>query len=404
MSLKAIIDTKLLIEKGSWRRDGMMNKIDTREDSLAKQLKYITSFIALLFLTLVLVKPEAALATTVTGSPVSVAINYAEETAVITAGGGGSTKFFVSTDKGKNWEGIDGNVVDISTMLQAKEVEVHFKGNKDTATVIKKLMAEPTDLQVNYEMVNGAGRITYTSTSGIPVEYRKGANGNWRAAYMNMPTSLYELRGNTLYFRTVATVDRRNSKIVQVKIGKRPNAPSVKVDGGKLYVSGVTPGITQYRSGTATDWTTFSTVGAKIKYISLYDLLANKAVSNTPLPAGTIEFRNIGTGKKPTSAVKLIEVPLQRTCTDAIIVTGSTITITETDSKRLYEYTKVERTAAYDVATAKWSSIATNKAVKISKVSVGDRILIRAKSLVDSSKQVIPASTYKEIIIQTITP
>jgi hypothetical protein len=354
--------------------------------------------------TLVLVKPETASATATTGSSVAVALNYADETATITAGGGGSTKFFVSTDNGKNWEGIDGNIVDISTMLKPKAVNVLFKGNKDLTVNTVPLMAEPTDLQVKYEIVSGLGRITFTPPAGQTVEYRKGANGNWRAAYTNMPTSLYELKGNTLYFRTVATAGRRCSKMVQVKIGKRPSAPSVKIDGSKLYVSGVKPGETQYRVGTATDWSTFSTLGAKIKYISLYELLANKVVSNTPLPAGTIEFRNLGSGKKPTSAVKLIEVSQQMICPESITVSGSTITINDPTPKRLYEYAKVERTASYDVATAKWSSISVNKAFKVPKVAAGDRILVRIKSSVDPvTKQTILASTCKEIIIQTIS-
>lgn len=405
MSIKAIIETKMLIEREIMEEELIMKDIlNTQEDRKRKLTKYITSIIMLMFLALVLMKPGVASATTVTGSKVVVAVNYAEETATITAGSGGSTRFFISTDMGKNWEGLDSNTVDISTMLKPKAVEVWFKGNKDTIVEIKQLMVEPADLKVTYEIVNGAGRITFTSPAGTTVEYRKGANGNWRTAITNMPTSLYELRGNTLYFRTSATVDRRCSKIVQVKIGKRPNAPSVKVDGGKLYVSGVTPGVTQYRVGTATDWTTFSTVGTKIKYISLYELLANKTVSNTALPAGIIEFRNLGSGKKPTSAAKLIEVPQQTTCPETIAVSGSTITITDTTPKRVYEYTKVDRTAIYDVATAKWSTIAANKAVKIPKVALGDRILVRVKSYVDASKQVVPASTYKENIIQSITP
>jgi hypothetical protein len=371
-------------------------------DNPAKVLRNIGFIMLLILILMAIIKPDTALASSM-GSQVSVSINYAEETATITAGAGGSTRFFVSTDKGKNWEGIDGNVVDISTMLKPKEVEVWFKGNRDTAENRQILMAEPKDLQVTYEIVNGVGRITFNPPAGTTVEYRKGANGNWRPAYTNMPTSLYELRGTTLYFRTVATVGRRNSKIVQVKISKRPSAPSVKVDGSKLCVSGIKAGVTQYRLDTSSDWITIT--GDKVKDISLYDLLANKVVSNAALPAGNIEFRNLGSGKKPTSAVKLIEVPQQMTCPETITMNGSTVTIIDTTPKRVYEYTKVERTANFDMAKAKWSSISLkNNSFKIPKVAVGDRILIRVKSSVNSStKQVNPASTYKEFIIQSLS-
>ena len=335
---------------------------------------------------------------------VSVAVNYLEETATITAGAGGSTKFFMSTDKGKSWEGIDGNIVDISTLMSTKTVDVQFKGNLDTAALTYTLMAEPTDLTVNISYLTGSGLITFTPPSGTTVEYRKGANGAWKPAYTNMSTALFEVRGNTLYFRTAAMVGRRCSKIVAIKVAKRPSAPSVKLDGSKLVISGVKPGETQYRVNAATAWTTLP--ASTVKEISIYNLLAAGVVSNVPIPAGTIEFRTGGSVKKTNSAPKLIEITGQTVCPDTIAVTGSTIMINDTTTpKRAYEYTILEGSATLDLSKAKWSSIAIGKSVIIPKVAVGNRVLIRIKSSVEATtKQVLLASTYKEYTISAISP
>jgi hypothetical protein len=334
---------------------------------------------------------------------VDVKIDYLEETAIVTKGSANSTRFYMSTDNKKNWEMIDSSgVVDISTILTTKAVIVYFKGNKDTEPAAVTLQGEDKNLSVVYKITDGVGKIEFSPVQ--PVEYRKGANGDWKTATNLMPTSIYEIRGATLYFRTPATAIKRAGKIISIKISKRPTAPSVKLDGSKLSISGLKLGVTQYRVGDSPTWNTFTSPDPKAKSISLYSLLVNGTVSNNPIPAGEIEFRTLGTDKKITSAVKLVEVTTQPITPEAITLVGTTLTIQDTNTKKAYEYTRVEKNSTLNLNTAKWTSVTSKNSLVISKVAIGDKILVRAKSYTDStSKKLILPSTYKELPVTSIT-
>jgi hypothetical protein len=345
-------------------------------------------------------KSEAA------GNQVNVIIDYLEEQAIVTAGtGGSSVKFYMSTDNMKTWELLEAtNVIDISGLLKPKEVSVYFKGNKETTPVQQVLQAEDNSLKATYQIINGAGSILLSGASG-PVEFRKGTNGQWKTATNLMSTAVYELKGTTLYFRTVATSTKRAGKIVTVRVPKKPTAPSVKVDGSKLNISGLKYGETQYRLGDSTTWITFKPLDEKIKILDLATLLFPIPTTNVPLPAGTIEFRTLGSDKKLNSAVKTLEIPAQVQAPNTINLSGTTLTITDNDYKLAYEYTVVENNKTLNLATAKWTTVYSSKNYLIPKVSVGDKIYVRVKSRTDSvTKQTILASTYKEIVVTTISP
>jgi len=335
---------------------------------------------------------------------VGVQINYLEEVANITPGSGLSTKYYMSTDGKKTWEYIDTyGIVDISALLKAKETTIYFKGNKDITPLSVTLLPEDKSFQASYKIIGGEGKISFSGAT-LPVEYRKGANGQWKAATDLMPTALYEMKGATLYFRTTATAMKRAGSMVTIKIAKRATAPSVKLDGSKLYITGFLSGVTQYRVGDSSAWIMFITTDPKIKSMDLKSLLGASLPINTPIPAGVIEVRTIATEKKVASAVKVIEVPLQQSVPDTIQLNGTTITITDTDTSKKYEYAKIDKTTIFDMKTAKWTAIPTSKVVVVKKTFVGDKILVRLKSATDAtSKMVIPASTYKEFIVATIT-
>lgn len=335
-------------------------------------------------------------------SGVNVRIDYIEEVAVITAGSGGSTRFYMSTDK-KNWEVLgDSGIVDVSNIISTKQVTIYFKGNKDTNIVEYPLAAEDKSLVVTFKVVSGAGIIAYTSTS--PVEYKKGEFGTWKTAPNNMSTAIYEIKGATLYYRTPATTTKRAGKIVTVKIPKRPTAPSVKLDGGKLSITGLKQGETQYRVGDSTNWVDFTSLDPKSKSITLQSLLSPTSTGAIVIPAGRIELRTKGNDKKLDSSIKVIEFTQQPIIGDNITLTGTTLKITDTDTKKAYEYTRVEKGKYLDLNTAKWTSITSKTSVIVPNASVGDKILVRLKSTIDpTSKQPILASTYKELVVMSIT-
>ncbi|MDF2540052.1 MAG: hypothetical protein K0S76_3073 [Herbinix sp.] len=386
----------------------MKNRMEYKEArSFFKPLKYMITFVLLAVVLLTISKPITAFATSVSGPAVNVSVNYIDETATVSSGPAGSTKFYISIDKQKTWEDIPlegGNgVVDISGLLSSKAVEIYFKGNKDTGVKTYTLLAEPNTVTAAYVVKYGSGYIDYKTTS-TPVEYRKGPNGQWKIPPVSFPTAIYEIKGATLQFRSVATKDIRAGKVITVKIPKRPAPPSVKVDGSKLLISGIKANETQYYDPNPAIGWKYVTTDKNVKTISLYDLAKISSTAyNTPLTAGAYEFRNYVPDKKVISGAKLVEVPLQPTCPTSMKIEGSTVTITD-DAKRAYEYCKLSSTTPYNAATMKWSSIQANKPTIISKASVSDIIYVRLKSTVDKQTKVVtPASTCVVLTVNSIT-
>ncbi len=359
--------------------------------------------VAFLFLIAAYHPSKAEAGTVVTPAAISVAVDYLEETATVTAGS--NTKVYVSKDN-KNWELMSSNVLDISAMLQTREVTLYFKGNKDTTPTNIKLSGEDASLKAAYAVFDGGGRVSFSGTN-LPIEVRKGANGQWKL--IQNPnnyyvTTQYETYGASLYFRVIGTATRRPGKIVSVKVPKRPTAPSMKLDGGKLNISGFKPGETQYRVGDSTAWILFPT-SSTLRTMDLKDLLGQETNTNT-IKGGTIEFRTIynDSKKKVASSVKVIEVPAQPGAPENVTLTGTTLTAVDANKRKYYEYTIVQGTGTLDLKTAKWTSFTSAKPIIIKAAAVGDKIHVRAKSYTDSiTKQVVPASISKENTVQTIT-
>lgn len=332
---------------------------------------------------------------------VTVSANYIDEELYV-ASTNGSTKVYMSTDNQKNWELIDvSGKVDISGLLSKKAVTIYFMGNKDTAATAYTLPAEDQSLKVTYSITAGVGSITATAT-GSAIEVRKGTNGAWKTANFPMSTSIYEIKGATLYFRTAPTAQTRAGKAVTVKIPKRPSGPSVKLDGSKLSITGLKSGATQYRVGDSMTWITFTSTTSSAKYLSLSTLLG--AAANTATAAQTIEFRTIGTDKKLYSGTKLISVPAQPTYPDVITLTGTTLKAAGTDLTKQYEYALVSKSSTFDLSTAKWTTFTAKNSVVVKNAAVGDKIYVRAKSYTDkTTKKLVLASTYKEFVVSSIT-
>lgn len=371
-----------------------------------KPLQYTLSLLIFTTLLMLWEKPATVLATTVTGTQVNYDLNYMNETLVVKPGPGNSTKFYISLDKKKSWENLDASgEVDLSALLSSKEVLIYIKGNKDTDPKEVKLMAEPNSVTAVYKITNGIGQVAYT-TSGAAIEYRKGNNGSWKPVPTTLLTYSYEVKGATLYFRSIAIPGipgLRTGKIISVKIPKRPAQPAVKVDGSKFLITGIKANDTQYFNPTTGLWE-YVTLDTKVKTVSLFTLAKISSSANTPLPAMSLEFRTNGGVKKVASSVRLIEIPAQLTCPNTIKLEGSTLTVTDT-ANRAFEYFKLTSGYTFDISTAKWTTIKANKSVIIPKANVGDRIYVRLKSYVDkNSKLTIPASTYlNTFVVTTLT-
>lgn len=346
------------------------------------------------------------------GSNVLVMVDYTTEIATVRPGSGNSTKFYMSKDNGKTWELLDTQPsstglmaeVDISVLLKSKEVIVLFKGNKDTNPTEYVLQSQDSSLKVTYQVVNEKGKITWNTAQ--PVEYRVGTLGQWKdASNAGINTAPYEINGATLYFRMKALPIKRSGKPVTMRVPKRPTAPSVKVDGSKLIITGLKNGITQYRINDEIIWRTYVNPDLKTGYLDLRTLFRQDIPHNVSFQGGLIEFRTGATDKKVASAARVIEVPSQPGVSNIARLDGTTLTILDSDPKRPYEYTVLPvGTNEVDFQKARWSSITAARPVIIKKVSVGDQILVRLKSTTDrDTKQVIPASTYQRLVVETIT-
>lgn len=379
-------------------------RVPKAKATLCAGLKRLTvSLLALIVIPLVMSRSfNASADTTTSGSQVKVQIDLLEETATVSAGQGGSTKFYISTDNMKTWDYIDYTAaIDLSSVMSSKPVTVYFKGNKDTNPLKVELPGEDNSLKVKYEVVGGVGRIVYYNTS-LPVEYRKGNNGIWKSAGNNMPTIQYELKGASLQFRTTATSTRRAGKIVTVKIPKRPAGPSVSLDAAKLVIKGLKAGQTQYRVGDGTNWITFNPTDGKSSTIDLSILLPS---SSNLIPAGTIEFRTLGSDKKVHSAVKTIEILPQAAAPSNVNLVGTILTISDSDVKRNYEYAIVPLGTSIDIKKLKWTTVTSKKPVTLKKATIGDKVLVRIKSTKDkNTKQVILPSAYTELTVTSLTP
>lgn len=359
---------------------------------------------------------KTASATTVSGTSVNYVVNYQEETITVASGTGGSNKFYLSTDKQKTWELLENSTAvsstitfDISNILKTKEVIIYFKGNKDTQPVEVTLQGEDKSLKVTYIVENSVGKLTYTTTK--PVEYRKGANGNWKTLTGNLDTTIYEVRGANLYFRTKATVTDRAGKVVKVKIPKRGSAPGVKVDGTELTLTGMKTGM-QYRLSNSNTWLTFQETDKK--EISIPSLLRITSI-DVPVTGFTIEVRNAATDKKVASQIKVIDVPAQLAAPTSATVSfnAGTLTIQDASSSKPYEYTIVKAGEVSIVnfdylQNATWKSVTSSKATKVTKVgnntlATGDYIYVRLKTTTDkTTKAVNLASTCLKISVTSI--
>lgn len=362
--------------------------------------------------------PNATPVPTPIGTKVNVTINYKTNKINVQAGSGGSKRFYISTDKQKNWnliyESVNGTStsinIELDGYLKSSETVLYFKGNKDIAPVMVTIPKEPNDLDIDYKVINNKGTIVVNKTSAL-IEYRVNSASNWRD-YTTINTELYEDTGITLEFRTKAAETIRAGKIVKVKIPKRPAAPSIKVDYKKMEITGLKYKAMQYRVGDG-NWQLFEPQDSKAKSLSLYSLLL-PGVTDTnsqPLKQTTIEFRALPTDKKVASAVKLIEITAQPSAPGGtVVLNNSTLTISDASKDKPYEYVVLQTTETIDITKAKWIKVTSNKAIVIKKTGnattiQGDKVYVRLASYTDKqTKQVIPPSLYRVIPITKVTP
>lgn len=358
--------------------------------------------------------PTATTTPTPTPTPaVAVKLNYETETITVSKGNGNSTRFYYSLDKNKSWNLIENSsgVMNLTVFLKSSANTIYFKGNNDDASVEVVIPKEENNLKVSYYVEGDKGKLKFENVTRPYLQYRKGTNGEWITItpQTSLDLSSYEITGYTLQFREKVTEAKRAGKIVNVKIPKRQNTPSIKVDYSKFILSGLKAEETQYRLSGSSTWIDFKPTDSKVKTISLAQLiLGSNAAQNTPIPGKEIELRTVGTDKKVSSAILVIKTntqPLAPNDTN-IKLTGTTLAFTDASKTKPYEYVVLHANETLDLTKAKWTKVSSSKDIVIKKVGTatpvpGDIVYCRLASTTDTkTKEITPASLY---VTKTIT-
>lgn len=352
-------------------------------------------------------------------STMQASVDYVKNKIVVRSNTG-STKFYISKDKQKSWELLNSNLLqnsielELAAYMKTSDVVLYFKGDKDLTPVELKIPKEEANLKVAYKVANSRGMLVFENPKGGALEYRTSATGYWMDHNSNVfYTDAYDDTGMTLQFRTKATVNKRAGKIINAKIPKRPNAPSVKVDFQKMMITGLKKGVTEYRMGSNTKWETFNPQDQKIQGLSLYDILSNGTVSNsTLLNANTIEFRNIADGKKVSSAVRMLDFDRQAPAPYMnSFLKGSTLTIPDASKDKPYEYLVLQSTElnGMDVRKVKWMKVTSPKSILIKKTGntitiPGNVVFVRLAAVTNKqTSKLTPPSLYSQKAIEPPT-
>lgn len=363
------------------------------------------------------------------GTKVNASINYITGILTVSAGPGGSDRFYFSLDKKKTWELIEttGTInntyaIDIRGIMKSSDLSIFLKGNKDKEPLEFVIPAEDKSLKVKYGVNNGNGYISYELPTGRVLEYRVNAEGSWvDYPSTGLTLQIYEVSGATLQFRLKATQTARAGKIVVLKIPKRAKAPTVKVDGSKLTFTGLKSGAIQYRvversgsiiSISEAKWVPFAPSDSKVKELNIISLAIISTVpQNTRIPSVTVEFRSIATDKSPASAIRTIELEAQREAPTlaAITLVGTTLTINDASSKNPYEILVLHKGEVPNLITDKWKSVTNSNQQIIKKagkadIIPSDVIYIRYKAGKDNVTGIeTMASRYISIEVTSLT-
>jgi hypothetical protein len=148
-----------------------------------------------------------------------------------------------------------------------------------------------------------------------------------------------------------------------------------------------------------------------VKTLDLSTLLLPKASPNTlPIPAGVIEFHNLGTGKKVASGTVVIETLAQLVAPDKanVKLNITKISFMDASKDKPYEYIVLHEKEQVNLMTAKWKKVTNSKEIEIKKVGTAspipkDVIYFRiASTKVAKTKEIIPASMYNSVEITAV--
>lgn len=354
--------------------------------------------------------------------------------------------FYISDAKQKTWDEIDATngiaYTDLSWIT--KEYELNIRRDKDLTNILKIKIEAPRTLKAKFAIVNEKPTINIAvttvvdkkkTTADLPeteknkVEWRKGTAGSWQP-YNTLNMEDFMTKGATLNLRlkgecNAGATCHMPSKIGSVKIAKKTNPPSVKVDTSKFtlgvkkgqeYIvsvqqetqaaptitpvisvkdnSAAKPELSQLGStgstGGTTGGTTSGTTGGNA---TLTNILGGDGYEK-PFNAFTIKVRTAATEKKAASKWTIVSYPKQRTISkEALVVkmeAGKGATLQNTTAYDI-EYVIAETDLIQSVSMAKF-----NEKTRWSKVKAGKTAKARVSALTANTAVFIRYAAEKE--------
>lgn len=256
--------------------------------------------------------------------------------------------FYISDAKMKTWDEIAASkgfaTCDLSWINKAYELNI--KGDKEPNNIMKISIEAPRQLKAKFAMVNEKPTLTLTLTetinkkkvkkelspaSAAGIQWRKGTVGMWND-YSTMDMDSFMTKGCTINLRLKGecSADGKTaylpSKVGSVKIAKRANAPSVKVDAAKLTL-GVKKGM-EYMVTTATSTSAITVLTDTSQKDPSLAEMANGILEgdgySKPFPAFYVKARKSSTAKKAASKWAAFSYPAQRTSTPGAVTVSLT--------------------------------------------------------------------------------
>jgi len=302
--------------------------------------------------------------------------------------------FYISDAKMKTWDEITAvkGIAYCDLSWINKEYELNIRGDKNLSDIIKVSIAAPRTLKAKFAITNEAPTITLTMTEKVGkqkistqinpattagVQWRKSTAGEWHD-YKTLDLSSFLTKGATLNIRLTgsynadATKCYLPSKVASVKVTKKANAPSVKVDCSKLTL-GVKKGQEYIVSTPTTKTAIYNISDAKLATPALSTIAAGALNGNgysTPFSSFSIKVRTASTAKKAASKWTVLSYPAQRTPSENSLTAalsgtvGATLTNATTYNIEYYiapnDLIQTVQAAEFGPKT-KWSTIKAGK-------------------------------------------
>jgi hypothetical protein len=290
--------------------------------------------------------------------------------------------------------------MDLSWVAATRNYILNFKGNSSTSIVSVTIPKQSSNFSTSFNKIKGT--ITFKNAGNRIVEWRKKGSTTWNTVDNNTITSELSLlysNGATVYFRLapvngtgVTNVGFRPSKEISITIPKKPQAPTITINGSKFSIA-VKKGMayrTTSEDGTATDWTTISsTSDLLLKNIAPGVLYKVNTVTQSAI---TLQFRTNATSSALMSKTATITVPVQEgpPSTDtygiALSYTSSStlsLQVKAASTTVPFEYTIVNEGSEMNYQTAGWIAITSSAAVTLDNTAAkaGSHIYVRKKSV-----------------------